>query len=188
MVHLDGRPWGSVSLAAAGRFRVGDRMEDAAAEELQIGQQRHEAYRRALRYLGVRDRSVFETRQKLKREGFDPATIDQVLAKLVAHKYIDDQTFALNWVNYRQRNSPRSARLLARELKQKGISPAHIQPALALLDDHTLALACIHRKRRRWRRYEGRERRLKMLAHLGQKGFSYEISIAAVEAYRDQTD
>ena len=80
------------------------------------------------------------------------------------------------------------ARLLAQELKQKGISSAGIESALTQADEHALALACLHRKRRRWRRFKGRERRQKMLAHLSHKGFAYHESCAAIDAFRDPAD
>ncbi len=188
MIHLDGKPWASVSLVTAGRLKVGDQIEAETAAQWQIDQQRRDAYRCALRYLGVRDRSALEIRRKLRQKGFDKVDIDHALNLLVQKKYLNDQLFAVNWINYRMKNSPRSARLLAQELKQKGIGAADIASALLDADENDLALACLRRKRRRWRRFDGRERRQKMLAHLGQKGFAYDVSTAAVDAYRDQVD
>ncbi len=188
MIFLDGKPWASVSLMAAGRLKVGDRIDAETAAQLQIDQQRRDAYQCALRFLGVRDRSALEIRQKLRLKGFDKAVSDQALRNLIEKKYVNDQLFAVNWVNYRMRNSPRSTRLLAQELKQKGINAADIASALVDVDEHDLALACLRRKRRRWQRFDGRERRQKMLAHLAQKGFAYDVSIVAVDAFRDQVD
>ena len=188
MIHLDGKPWASVSLVAAGRLKVGDQIDAETALQLQIDQQRRDAYQCALRFLGVRDRSALEIRQKLRKKGFDKAAVDHALQNLVEKKYVNDQLFAFNWINYRMRNSPRSSRLLAQELKRKGIGAADIASALADADDKDLALACLRRKRRRWRRFDGPERRQKMLALLGQKGFAYDVSIIAVDSYRDQVD
>ena len=84
--------------------------------------------------------------------------------------------------------APRSRRLMRQELRQKGVGQAQIEIALANVDEHALAIACLHRKRRRWRRLKGAARRPKMLAHLGSKGFSYAVSRDAVETYRDDAD
>lgn len=188
MVHMDGKPCASVSLVAAGRFKVGDRIDADTVTQLQADQHRRDAYQCALRFLGVRDRSTLEIGQKLKRQGYDAVVIDSVLKDLIDKNYVNDQSFAISWVNYRMKISPRSLRLIAQELKQKGISAERIEAALIRVDEHTLAMACIHRKRRRWRRFEGRERRFKMLAHLSHKGFSYGVSRNAVESYCDQAD
>jgi regulatory protein len=188
MVHLDGAPAGSVDLVTAGQLKVGDCLEAARAQELQAGHHRREAYQRALRLLGVRDHSALEIRQKLARQDFDGAAVELAIEKLITNKYIDDQTFAINWINFRRRSSPRSRRLLAQELKLKGIAADQIDAALAHADEPDMARACLHRKRRRWRRFDDRTRRLKMLAHLSNKGFSYDVSRAAIESYHDETD
>lgn len=188
MVHVDGQPCATVSLVAAGRLSVGDRVAADMLKQWQSAQDRRDAYHGALRFLSVRDCSRFEMRQKLKRRGFDRVTIEAVLQELIDKKYIDDQVFAANWVNYRMKTSPRSRRLLAQELIHKGIAQDQIEAALMPTDERQLALACIHRQRRRWRRLEGPVRRLKMLAHLNNKGFAYDVSRYAVEAYDDQAD
>lgn len=188
MMHLDGKPGTLVSLVAAGRFKVGDRIDAETVMQLQAGQNRREAHQSALRFLGVRDRSTLEIRQKLKRQGYDEGVIDHVLQDLIDKNYVNDQAFAINWVNHRMKISPRSLRLIRQELKQKGVSQERIEAAVIRVEEHELAMACIHRKRRRWRRFAGRERTFKMLAHLSHKGFSYDVSRKAVASYRDQAD
>ncbi len=188
MVHVDGQPCATVSLVAAGRLSVGDRVDADIIQQWQADQGRRDAYQHALRILGARDHSRRELRQKLRRLGFGPAAIDAVIEKLMDQNYIDDHVFAANYVNARMKRSPRSRRLLAQELKRKGIREDQIQAALKPVDERQMALACIHRKRRRWRRFEGPQRRMKMLAHLSSKGFSYDDSQRAVEIYCAQAD
>ena len=188
LIHLDDQPWATVSLLAAGRFQVGDRIEPREAEKLRTDQERRDAYHCALRWLGARDRSVSEVRQRLKQKGFHRAAIDHTLTTLMDKKYLDDQRFARNWVNDRINHAPRGSRLLAYELRQKGIDPGTISSALDLADEGAMATACLRRKRRRWRRLEGKARRHKMLAYLSRKGFAADISHHAVDRYRDQTD
>ncbi len=47
-----------------------------------------------LRLLGVRARSRSEMAQRLARRGFDADTIAEVMARLDAHKLLDDEEFA----------------------------------------------------------------------------------------------
>ncbi len=188
LICLDGQPWATVSLLTAGRFKVGDRIAPGEADKLRDAQEKHDAYQCALRWLGGRDRSVLEVRQRLKQRGFDGVAVDHTLTTLLDKNYLDDERFARNWVHDRIKHAPRGSRLLAQELRQKGIDGRVIASALALADEDALASTCLRRKRRRWRRHAGQVRRQKMLAYLSRKGFAFDISLHAVESYRDQTD
>ena len=188
LIHLDGQPWATVSLLVAGRIEVGDRITAENAARLRDDQERRDAYQAALRWLAGRDRSVHEVRQKLKHKGFGRAAIDHALATLRDKKYLDDQRFALNWITYRINHTPRGPRLLAQELKQKGIDADTVAAVMVHADEDALASACLQRKQRRWQRLEGKIRRHKMLSYLSRKGFAFEASLHAVDRYRDQTD
>lgn len=187
-IYLDGEVMAAVSLVTAARFKVGDRIDQDTLAKLRASQERDDAYRCALRLLGRRDHSTLEIRQKLSRRQFDRDAIDDALNRLVEKKYLDDQAFAAHWVNHRMRSAPRSRRLMRQELRQKGVGHAQIEIALADVDEHASAIACLQRKRRRWRRLKRSARHLKMLAHLSGKGFSYAVSRAAAETYRDDAD
>ena len=188
LIHLDGQPWATVSLLTASRIKVGDRIPAEEAVRLRNDQARRDAYQYALRWLGVRDRSVHEVRQRLKNEGFGRAAIDHTLATLIDKNYLDDQRFARNWVNDRINHAPRGSRLLEKELRHKGIDADIIASALTQADEGALASACLRRKRRRWQRLEGKTRRHKMLSYLSQKGFAFDVSLHAIDRYRDQAD
>ncbi|MDJ0720987.1 MAG: regulatory protein RecX [Desulfobacterales bacterium] len=188
LIYLDGQPWATVSLLTAGRFTVGDRIAPGEADNLRNAQEKHDAYQCALRWLGGRDRSVLEVRQRLNQRGFDRVAVDHTLTTLLDKNYLDDERFARNWVHDRTRHAPRGSRLMAQELKQKGIDGRVIASVLTRADEDALASSCLRRKRRRWRRLEDKVRRQKMLAYLSRKGFAYDVSLNAVESYRDQTD
>ena len=187
-IYLDGEAMATVSLATAARFKVGDPIDQDMLAKLRALQERDNAYRCALRLLGRRDHSTLEIKQKLSRREFDRDAIDEALKRLIEKKYVDDQAFAAHWVNHRMRTAPRSRRLMRQELREKGLGQAQIETALADVDEQALAIACLQRKRRRWRRLKRSARHLKMLAHLSGKGFSYTVSRAAVETYCDDAD
>lgn len=187
-IYLDDHAWASVGLVAAARFKVGDRIDEETATRLKVNHHRHDAYRCALRLLGRRNHSGLEIRRKLKYRDFEPDAIDHALNRLTENKYLNDQAFAIEWVNYRMNNAPRSRRLMAQELRHKGINEAQIDAALVHVDELALAKACIQRQRRRWQRLAEPMRRLKMLTHLNNKGFSYAISQAAVANEHDLSD
>jgi regulatory protein len=143
-----------------------------------------QAYAAALRILARRDHSRAEMLQRLTRKGFAANIVDAVLAKLAAQDLLNDLKYACSWVAARVRTAPRSRRLLALELRRKGIDDATAQRALADLDDFLLALACIQRRARQWQGIDERPaQRLKILRHLQNKGFAPALSRAAVRRY-----
>ena len=75
----------------------------------------------AARFLETRPRSVSETRRRLTDAGYPPPLIEEVLGRLVALGYLDDEAFARAWVESRDRAHPRGEAVLRRELALKGI-------------------------------------------------------------------
>jgi regulatory protein len=75
----------------------------------------------AAAFLAVRPRSVAETRRRLRHLGYPHELVDQVVARLVDMRYLDDETFARAWVESRDRARPRGESALRRELALKGV-------------------------------------------------------------------
>jgi regulatory protein len=75
----------------------------------------------AARFLEARQRSVAETRRRLRTAGYRDDLIEAALARLVELRYLDDETFARSWVESRDRARPRGELALRRELAQKGV-------------------------------------------------------------------
>lgn len=73
----------------------------------------------ALVYLGFKARTENEVRQKLLNKGF--VDIEETISKLKDWKYIDDAEFAKNYVRSRSLTRPQSQKMLAFELKKKGL-------------------------------------------------------------------
>ncbi|MXP22383.1 RecX family transcriptional regulator [Gordonia sp. HNM0687] len=92
------------------------------------------AWDAALRLLGVRARSRQEMIERLARKGFDPDTVDEVMARLDKHHLIDDEDFAAEWVRSRHAHSARGRVALRQELRAKGIDPGIVESTLADLD------------------------------------------------------
>ena len=56
----------------------------------------------AYHFLGYRARSQSEIEARLKKEGYLPVTVEQVVEELTASGYLDDAAFSKNWVQGRQ--------------------------------------------------------------------------------------
>ena len=85
----------------------------------------------AARFLGVRQRSVQETRRRLVRLGFPAPLVDQVVARLIEMRYLDDEEFARRWVESRDRSRPRGENALRRELALKGVARDVVEQVIA---------------------------------------------------------
>lgn len=94
-----------------------------------------QAYSRAIRLLQQRGRSEKEIRDRLAKLEFSAATIDAVVTRLQADKYLNDAEFAAEWVRQRHTMRGKSRMVLDRELREKGIGPAHRAEALSMIEE-----------------------------------------------------
>jgi regulatory protein len=75
----------------------------------------------ALRYLGSRPRSRWELDRRLRRAGASDTVIEAALRRLGELGYVDDVAFARWWGEQRDRHAPRGLRMIAAELRQRGV-------------------------------------------------------------------
>jgi len=133
-VYLDERfAFGLPALEAA-RLRVGQFLNDAEIEQLQIADLAQKTYDRAVRFLSYRPRSAAEVRRHLARTVEDEALIAAVLDKLGKQGYLNDAEFARYWVENREQFRPKGPRALRQELRQRGLAGETIETALAEVD------------------------------------------------------
>jgi regulatory protein len=85
----------------------------------------------ALNLLGFRSRTERELGKRLKEKGVDGEVAARVCERLREIGYIDDRKFALEWIKARSGAKCRSAWVLKRELREKGISPGLLDEAVA---------------------------------------------------------
>jgi regulatory protein len=180
-VHLDGRYAFALSLNTAQGLSQGQALSADEIARLKAADQPAAAYDRALRFLARRRRSIHETRSHLRRGGYPAPVVDTVIARLRAHRYLDDAEFARQWVAERERFRPRSGRALRWELRQKGVGSGEIDRAIGGLDEAASARAALRGRLTRWQGLARQDFKAKVFGFLGRRGFSYEIAEAAFE-------
>ena len=79
------------------------------------------AYLSGLRLLSYRSRSRLEMRQRLGKR-FSAEAVEEAVSRLEESGYLDDASFARSWKEGREAHKPRSANLVRRELRHKGVS------------------------------------------------------------------
>ena len=181
--------------AGAGGGRASPRPGAAAAAGPDVAaaaepETRHEALARqiCLRMLAAAPRTRAQLATALRRRGVPGEAAEAVLSRFAEVKLIDDAMFASAWVESRHHGRGLSGRLLAAELRQRGVPSQDVQAAVARLDpEQEIATArslLAHRlAATRGQPMPARARRL--IGMLARKGYSqalaYRVAREALE-------
>ena len=136
---------------------------------------RKKAFGMALGHLSRRSRSLMEMTDYLSKKGFDPLVVDSIVQRLRSEDYLNDKTFAKNYLENRKRNKPKSLFAFRYELGNKGIHPAIIDESLAGYDDLELASLAVGPKVRLWQHLDGESLKKKVYGYLRYRGFSFSV-------------
>lgn len=164
-----------------GRFvgrtlEVGQLLNEEQIQSILDADQREKAYQRALHFVGYKPRSAFEVQEKLRKVGYGEIIIQSVLFELKEKKYIDDEQFAMDWIQTRSASKPRSRKQLIYELRGKGIQDGIVdQAANHAPEDSELALKLGHKYMSRYRHLDDFEFRRKMFGVLARRAFSGDV-------------
>lgn len=110
---------------------------------------------------------------------------EPLLARFVEAQLIDDLQYAKSFVSSRLAAGGKSAALLRRELKQKGVSPDLVDLALADLDqeqEFALALRLVQSRYQRMSKLEPDVIRRRLFGLLLRRGFSGSTASRAIAA------
>lgn len=168
----------------AAELRIGQHLSDADIARLKKVDDESKAFDRAVRMLGSRPRAQAEIETRLHQADYTPETVQKVVERLQRLSYLDDAAFVHWWIDNRSQFSPRGARALRQELRQKGVDGRLVERALAAIDEQGLALAAAGQRAERWRHLPQPEFRQKMLGFLQRRGFDYSTARAAADAAR----
>lgn len=160
-------------------LRVGDLLTDEKIESILQTEQKRKAKEIALNFLSYRARSEKEISEKLKKKGFKPEKIEEVIEDLKRVNLLDDYEFACGWIKDRMKNRPRGIALLKQELIKKGVKKEIIDKALGECypeaDEVKLATELIKKREKRYKNLERKLARKRMSDFLLRRGFSYEV-------------
>lgn len=131
------------------------------------------AVQKALHYLSFRPRSISETRKNLKNRDIPENVIDETIDRLQKNSLLDDQKFALDWIENRTAFRPRSRSALRMELRLKGIQDDVIENVLESIDDEALTLQATRKYIRHLEGLNKLEFRKKLSSHLTRRGFNF---------------
>jgi regulatory protein len=175
-IYLDGEFAFGLARIVAAWLNVGKALSDEEILRYQEQDTLEVAYQKALHFISYRPRATAEVQKKLVEKGFSEAVIVETLDRLQRNGLLDDAQFAQAWVENRTTFRPRSRRVLAFELRQKGIVDETIDQALGeAIDEESLAYEAGQRPARRLAGLEAREFRTRVGAFLARRGFPYDV-------------
>lgn len=187
-VFLDERYALSLSQELAESLSIGQLLDDAEFERLLVADERARAIEAALRLLGYRPRSESELRQRLALKKHSPSAVDAAIDRLRELQLVDDEAFARYWLEQRQAREPRGRRLVAYELRRKGVSAEVVtgvtEPGA---DEAELAYRAGLGKVRTLKGLDDRTFRQRLGAYLQRRGFdwtSIKTAVRRIESER----
>jgi regulatory protein len=137
----------------------------------------------AYRFLGHRDRTVTEVRERLVAEGVEEAVVEEAIEELRHLGYLDDARYAQRFTEDRRTIGAWGAERIERRLLAVGVDPELIAAALSEQGEEELeaALAVL---RRRFAQPPAHDRdRDRALGLLVRKGYELELAYDAVRAF-----
>jgi regulatory protein len=196
---------GRVNVFVDGRFALGLFEEVAAVLGLRVGQEvtpdrlaemaaaetRRRAREDAYRLLSFRSRAEREIADRLRRKGYDETVVAETVENLRTSGFLNDETFATDWVEARGRT--RGNRAIAHELRQKGVDAETAARALSESRDEETERASARAaaiKKVGLRPVDrSREARARLAAFLQRRGFGWDtIRPVLNELYAGEAD
>jgi regulatory protein len=185
-VFLDGEFAIGLSKATATQLQVGQEISESDITALLLNDKREIAYQQALKLISYRPRSEKEVRQNLNKHSIPTSIIEDTIDRLKTNGLIDDEKFALQWVENRIDFRPRSRHMLSFELKQKGITSEIIGQTLADIDEDELVYLTAVKQSRRFIHLDKSEFNRQLGRYLLRRGFTYEVIAPALVKIWDE--
>lgn len=173
-VYVDGKyccAFSEAGLLKSG-LRVGQELSEQELNSIKDEAVLDKAKTRVFELIARRPRSQWEIEDYLKRKGYEPEIIQEILDVLSKLGYIDDLDFAKRWIANRRLLKSTSRRRLVQELRQKRVSDEIIEQALETdeTDEREVLKELIARKRKQAKYQDD----LKLMQYLARQGYNYD--------------
>lgn len=187
-IYLDNAFYCGLELETVMRYRlkIGTEIEKERLDEIQCDSERTRALDKALSFISKSKKTEKQVRDYLAGKGYTDKTIDQTVEKMLSYSFIDDADFSADYA--RSYSKSKGKRLIAAELKRKGVSDESMAEALENLGDE-LPSACAVGEKYARNKEKSRENMLRCYKYLLSKGFSYDTAKEAAEKiFKNEND
>lgn len=192
-VYLDDEYAFSISEDIYVKFHVhkGKQLSEEEIAEIQYEDSLHRAYTIAIQYLSYRMRTEREVRIHLQQKDVHPEAVEKVISRLYNEKLLDDWQFATAFVKDRMNRSTKGPLVIARELKEKGVSEVQIHEALTqytIEKQKESALKWLEKEVKKKTNKPHKKLINLLLTKLLQRGFSKEIAKDVINVINFEKD
>ena len=130
---------------------------------------------RALNLISYRQRTESELRRRLLEKAA-PDVVEAAVERLKEQGLVDDAKYAREWSGSRSRRSPRSSRMIVRELVHKGVAPSLAESSVEELDDDDTAFDAASRFASRLADADYEQFHRRLWGHLQRRGYGTGVS------------
>jgi regulatory protein len=186
-IFLDGKFFCGVSDEVAVKFHLkrGMEIDDHELKELLYEEELSKAKNYTYRILARRMYTTKEIRDKLAERGYIDEVTQDVIATLERYGYLNDRTYAEEWIRSRMRAKPKGKTALRQELARKGVEKSIIEDALNQTFDESkeadMVLDLARQKARSYSSDDPAVARRKLQSFLLRRGFDFETVRDAIE-------
>ena len=170
------------------RLKIGASVSPEDLDEIQAESETMRALDKALNFISRSQKTKKQVEDYLESKGYLEKTIEAVLDKMSAYKFVNDQNYAKDYAKSASKN--KGKRLISLELKRKGVSDEDMSEALNDIDGETETEAATKIAEKYLKNKEKtRESAVKCYKYLLSKGFDYETAKeAADKIIKDEDD
>ena len=181
-IEVDGRFYCGMKLETVmqNRLKVGSVVTPEELSRLQLESEKSTALDKALTHITATMKTEREIRDYLKKKGYLQDVCDYVVGKMTEYGFLDDGAYAKAYAG--SAGKKKGGRLIAAELKKKGVADEHIREALSELTGEEESARKLLEKYLRGKTVD-RKTLSKAYAYLLGKGFDYDTARAALEAW-----
>ncbi len=162
-------------------LKVGESVREETYWQAAAKAEYEQGMQKAVRALTARERTQKELERSLQRSGYREDTIARIVGYLVERRYVDDERYANQLAQNRQRKH--SARRITQTMQQKGIERSTIDSALAHVEESAQQELLDDLARKYVRRHPDistPQERNKAIASLVRRGFDFSSAREAL--------
>jgi regulatory protein len=184
-IWVDGEFWAEIDaeVALERGLREGVALGLEELDEARAAGERALAMNRALHFLGYRARSRREVRDRLRRYGYGPETVEGVVGRLVELGYLDDKEFARTATREKARRY--GPRRVSADLRRSGVDA---ELAQNVVDEEFAGRSELEEARsaaaRRYNRGGSDAEARRVYGFLVRRGYSSDVCAEVARNYR----
>ncbi len=184
-IEADGRFYCGMKLETviSNRLKVGMHIDAEELARMQLESEKATALDKALSHITATMKTEKEVRDYLKKKGYLDDVCDYVAEKMKEYGFLDDGAYALSYAEHAGKRKGR--RLIAAELKRKGVADGDIEEALRNLSGETESAKTVLEKYLRGKPQD-RKTLQKAYAYLIGKGFDHDTARAALGSLAEE--